>query len=66
MVWLHPSLPFVKLFPRIETKLTSHHQLSLLQDQQVLDALKEDWYVQRFAGWLSSAIAKWQLRVETV
>ena len=48
MVWLHPSLSFVKLFPRIETKLTAHHQPSLLQDQQVLDALRDDWYVHSF------------------
>ena len=44
-VWMHPSLPFAKLYPRMETRLTaaSSAQPCLMQDGQVLDALKEDW-----------------------
>lgn len=43
MLWMHPSLPFIRLFPRMETKATAPTQLSVLQDQQVVGALKEDW-----------------------
>ena len=44
MVWVHPSLPFMKLFPRMETKVSSvGQQFTWLPDQQLLNSLKEDW-----------------------
>jgi len=44
MVWMHPSLPFMKLFPRMETKTSSVGlQFTWLPDQQLLNLLKEDW-----------------------
>lgn len=44
MIWVHPSLPFMNLFPRIETKVsTAGQQFTWLPDQQVLSSLKEDW-----------------------
>lgn len=48
MVWLHPSLPFLKTFPRHVAETQAKSSLPpppLLQDPQILQSLKDDWYV---------------------
>ena len=47
MLWVHPSLPFLKVFPRnssaSDTRQKIPHYTALLQDEQVLQALRDDW-----------------------
>ena len=48
MMWVHPSLPFLKVFPRNNSTASDArqkipHSTALLQDEQVLQALKDDW-----------------------
>ena len=41
MLWSHPSLPFLKTFPRVDNRQKTTP--TLLQDEEILQALKDDW-----------------------
>ena len=44
MLWCHPSLPFIKIFPRSENRQKpSSHTQALLQDEEALQTLRDDW-----------------------
>ena len=44
MLWCHPSLPFIKIFPRSENRQKpSNHTQALLQDEEALQTLRDDW-----------------------
>eukprot|EP00731_Ephydatia_muelleri_P016766 Em0009g1190a len=43
MVWMHPNLPFVQLYPRVESKLAAPSWVGFAQCKEVLDSLRTQW-----------------------
>lgn len=43
MVWMHPNLPFVQLYPRVESKLTAPSWPGFAQCKEVIDSLRTQW-----------------------